>query len=108
VTDSETEVRYDSANKPGVSNLIEIYSACTGKGIKDVETEFSGQGYGILKQHVGEAVVETLRPIRDEALRVLADKAFLENICKLGAERASRPANKTLSKVYKKIGFIQM
>jgi len=107
VTDSETDVRYDDEKKPGISNLIQIYSACTGKTFGEVEKEFSGQGYGTFKQHVGEAVVETLRPIREEALRLLADKAYLESVYKLGAEKASRPANKTLRTVYKKIGFIE-
>jgi len=107
VTDSETSIRFDDENKPGVSNLIQIYSACTGRSFSEIESEFSGQGYGTFKQHVGEAVVETLRPVRDEALRLLADKAYLESVYKLGAEKASRTANKTLRKVYKKIGFIE-
>ncbi|MCL2226836.1 MAG: tryptophan--tRNA ligase [Oscillospiraceae bacterium] len=106
VTDSETQVRYDVDNKPGVSNLMQIYSACTNKSFGEIETEFSGQGYGALKTNVGEAVVETLRPIREEALRILADKAYLEGVYKKGAEKASQTANKTLKKVHKKIGFI--
>ena len=107
VTDSETSVRYDPANKPGVSNLMQIYSACTSKSLDDIETEFRGQGYGALKQSTGEAVVETLRPIREEAQRLIADKAYLESIYSKGAEKASRTAGKTLRKVYKKIGFIE-
>ena len=107
VTDSETSVRYDPLKKPGVSNLIQIYSACMGKSFEDVEIEFSEQGYGALKQRVGEAVVETLRPIREEAQRLMSDKAYLESVYRQGAEKASRAANKTLSKVYKKIGFIE-
>ena len=107
VTDSETSVRYDVANKPGISNLMQIYSACTEKSFDEIEAEFSGQGYGALKQSVGEAVVETLRPIREETQRLLADKAYLEGVYTQGAEKASRAANKTLRKVYKKIGFIQ-
>jgi len=106
VTDSETSVRFDPERKPGVSNLIQIYAACTGKGFDEIETEFEGQGYGALKKSVGEAVVETLRPIREEATKLLADKAYLESVYKMGAEKASRAANKTLGKVYKKIGFI--
>ena len=106
VTDSETAIRYDAAKKPGVSNLMQIYSACTGTGLDEIEKEFSGQGYGALKQRVGEAVVETLRPVREEANRLMADKAYLADIYKQGAEKASRTANKTLNKVYKKIGFI--
>ena len=106
VTDSETSVRYDVENKPGVSNLIQIYSACTGKKIEEIESEFSGLGYGALKQHVGEGVIEMLRPIREETQRLLSDKAYLETIYTLGAEKAARVANRTLGKVYKKIGFI--
>jgi len=107
VTDSETDVRYDVTEKPGISNLIQIYSALTGKGFDEIETEFSGQGYGLFKKHVGEAVVETIKPIRDEALRLLADKAYLESVYSNGAEKASRVADKTVRKVYKKIGFIE-
>ena len=106
VTDSEMDVRYDIENKPGISNLIQIYSACTGKSFSEIETEYAGQGYGSFKLNVGEAVVETLRPIREETLRLLADKAYLESVYAYGAEKASRAANKTLRKVYKKIGFI--
>jgi len=107
VTDSESEVRYDAENKPGISNLIQIYSACTGKTFEQVEAEFQGQGYGTFKTVVGEAVVETLRPIREEALRILDDKAYLQSVYKAGSEKASRTAHRTLRKVYKKIGFIE-
>ena len=106
VTDSETEVRFDAVNKPGVSNLLQIYSACTGKGINDIESEFTGQGYSALKQRVGEVVVETLRPIREEAKKLLSKKNYLRDIYTAGAEKACRTADKTLKKVYKKIGFI--
>ena len=106
VTDSETSVRFDPAAKPGVSNLMQIYSACTGKNYNEIETEFSGQGYGAFKQSVGEAVVEVFRPIRDESLKLMADKAYLETVYSQGAEKAARVANRTLKKVYKKIGFI--
>lgn len=108
VTDSDTErcVRYDLANKPGVSNLMSIYSACTGKTFEAIEAEFEGQGYGAFKPAVGEAVVETLRPIREESERLLKDKAYLEAVYKAGAEKASYIANKTLRKVYKKVGFV--
>jgi len=106
VTDSETIVRYDLKNKPGVSNLISIYSVCEGKSFDDVENEFESKGYGDLKARVGEAVVELLRPIREKATMLLSDKAYLESVFKKGAEKASYTANKTLNKVYKKIGFI--
>ena len=82
------------------------YAAVTGKSYDDIEREFDGQGYGAFKPAVGEAVVETLRPIREEAERILKDKAYLESVYKQGAEKASYVANKTLRKVYKKVGFV--
>ncbi len=106
ITDSETCVRFDREKKPGVSNLMSIYSACTGKTFGDIEAEFAGQGYGSFKTAVGEAVVETLRPIREEAQRIMKDKAYLQEVCRSGAERAGYVAEKTLRKVYKKVGFV--
>ena len=110
VTDSDTEtcVRYDKANKPGVSNLMNIYSTITGKTFEEIEAEFDGKGYGVFKPAVGEAVIETLRPIREEASRIIKDKAYLESVYKDGAARASRVANKTLAKVCKKGGFVPL
>lgn len=108
VTDSDTEncVLYDIEAKPGVSNLIQIYSVATGKSFGEIEAEFAGKGYGAFKPAVGEAVVEILRPIREEAERILSDKAYLESVYKMGAEKAAYVANKTLRKVYKKLGFV--
>lgn len=106
VTDCETAVRYDKENKPGVSNLLTIYCAATGKTMEEAEAEFAGQGYGVFKPAVGEAVVETLRPIREETNRLLKDKAYLESVYRNGAEKASYVAEKTLRKVYKKVGFL--
>jgi tryptophanyl-tRNA synthetase len=108
ITDSDTEncIRYDKENKPGVANLMTIYSAVTGKSYEEIESEFAGKGYGAFKPAVGEAVVETLRPIREEAQRLLKDKAYLESVYRNGAEKASYVAEKTLRKVYKKVGFI--
>ena len=106
VTDSEACVRYDIANKPGVSNLMQIYAVSTGKTFEEIEAEFAGRGYGDFKKAVGESVVEMLRPIREETERLLADKAYLETIYRSGAERASRVADRTVSKVYKKVGFL--
>ena len=83
-----------------------IYSACTGKSFEQIEQEFAGKGYGVFKPAVGEAVVETLRPIREEAARIMKDKAYLEQVYKAGAEKASYVAEKTLRKVYKKVGFV--
>ena len=108
VTDSDSErcVRYAPQEKPGVSNLIQIYAAATGKSYEEIEREFNGCGYGKFKPAVGEAVVEVLRPIQEETARLLSDKAYLEGVYRAGAERASRVAEKTLRKVYKKLGFV--
>ena len=106
VTDCETAVRFDQENKPGISNLLTIYCAATGKTLAEAEAEFADQGYGVFKPAVGEAVVELLRPIQEEANRLMADKAYLESVYQKGAERASALANRTLRKVYKKVGFV--
>ena len=108
VTDSDTErcVRYDPQAKPGVANLMSIYSAITGRSYEAIEAEFAGKGYGAFKPVVGEAVVELLRPIREETQRLLSDKAYLESVYRAGAERAARTAERTLRKVYKKVGFL--
>ena len=106
VTDSEMAVKFDKENKPGISNLLTVYCTSTGKTLEEAEAEFAGQGYGVFKPAVGEAVVELLRPIREEAQRLLADKAYLEGVYREGAQRAQYLANKTLSKVQRKIGFV--
>ncbi|MCD8100444.1 MAG: tryptophan--tRNA ligase [Oscillospiraceae bacterium] len=108
VTDSDTErcVRYDPQTKPGVANLMSIYASCTGRTFDEIEAEFEGKGYGVFKPAVGEAVAETLRPIREESERIMKDKAYLESVYRDGAERASRTARRTLNKVYKKVGFV--
>jgi len=107
VTDSDTNVRFNPEAKPGISNLMQIYSVCTGNDFTEIETEFEGKGYGDFKTQVGEAVVELLRPIREQTHKLLADKSYLESVLKNGAQKASYAANKTLRKVYKKIGFIE-
>ncbi|MEG0764503.1 MAG: tryptophan--tRNA ligase, partial [Pseudoflavonifractor sp.] len=108
VTDSDSEhcVRYAPEEKPGVANLMTIYSAATGRSFAEIEAEFDGKGYGAFKPAVGEAVVELLRPIREETERLLSDKAYLESVYRAGAEKASYVAEKTLRKVYKKVGFL--
>lgn len=106
MTDSDACVRFDPENKPGVSNLMQIYSVATGKSYEAIEQEFAGQGYGSFKAAVGESVVELLRPIREETERLLADKSYLESVYRAGAEKAAYVANRTLSKVYKKVGFL--
>ena len=99
-------MRYDPEHKPGVANLMAIYSAVTGRSYDEIEKEFDGQGYGAFKPAVGDAVIEMLRPIREEATRILADKAYLESVYRAGAQKASYVAEKTLRKVYKKVGFV--
>ena len=110
VTDSDTEncVHFDRENKPGVANLMSIYSVVTGKTFEEIEAEFANCGYGKFKPAVAEAVIENLRPIREEAERLIKDKAYLNSVYKEGAERAAYVANKTLRKVYKKVGFYQL
>ncbi len=109
ITDSDTEncVRYDPEHKPGVANLMQIYGSATGKTYEEIEREFDGLGYGAFKPAVGEAVVETLRPIREETERLLSDKAYLESVYRAGAEKAAYVAGKTLRKVYKKVGLVE-
>ncbi len=105
VTDSDARV-IKSPEKPGVSNLIDIYAVATGKTTEEVEREFDGRGYGDFKPAVGEAVIELLRPIREETQRLLTDKGELEALYRQGAEKASRQASRTLTKVHKKVGFL--
>ena len=108
VTDSGNEVKFDPETKAGVSNLLTIYSVFTGKTVAEAEADFVGKGYGEFKLAVGEAVADKLVPIQREQAKLLADKAYLEGVLRTGAERAAHTANKTLSKVYKKIGFYQL
>lgn len=104
VTDSGSEVRYQE-DKPGVSNLIDIYRCCLNKTVQEVEQEFDGKGYGDFKLAVGEAVVSVLKPLQDEFKRLSEDKAYVDAAIKENAEKAAYYANKTLRKVQKKIGF---
>lgn len=106
VTDSDMSVHFDKDAKPGISNLLSIYCAATGKTMDESTEAFKDQGYGVFKPAVGEAVVELCRPIREEATKLLSDKAYLESIYRSGAEKASRLASKTLRKVHKKVGFV--
>ena len=105
VTDSDACVKL-SPEKPGISNLINIYSAVTGKTAGDVEKEFSGAGYGEFKLAVGETVADVLAPIKAEYDKIIADKKILEEIYKEGAEKAEHQARKTYFKVMKKVGFV--
>ena len=107
VTDSEAEVRF-SEDKPGVSNLMTIYSCFTGKNYDEIEREFAGKGYGDFKLAVGEATADALAPVQARFAELMADKAGLEAQMKRGAEEASYYARRTLSKIQKKLGFVQI
>lgn len=104
VTDSEGVILYRD-EQPGVKNLIDIYSACTGKSAAETVREFDGKGYGDFKSAVGEAVISILKPMQDEHARLSKDKAYIDGAIKNNAEKASYYANKTLRKVQKKVGF---
>ena len=107
VTDCDSVVRYDEENKPGVSNLLTIFSAATGKTIEELEKEFEGKGYAQLKPAVGEAVVEKFRPIRERYAELMGNKDYLLSVAKSGAEKAHAIARRTLSKVYRKVGLVE-
>lgn len=107
VTDSEAKVRY-AEGKDGINNLMGIYSCCTGKTFDEIEKEFDGKGYGDFKGAVAEAVVEELRPFKSEFNRLMSDKAYLTKCAEIGAQRAGRLAQRTLSKAMKKTGLFQL
>ncbi|MBQ9761075.1 MAG: tryptophan--tRNA ligase [Clostridia bacterium] len=107
VTDSEAEIRY-APEKPGVSNLMSIYSCFTGKTMEEIEREFAGCGYGDFKLAVGEVTADALAPVQKSFAEYLSDKAALEAQMKKGAEEASWYARRTLSKVQKKLGFVSI
>ncbi|KQR89089.1 tryptophan--tRNA ligase [Microbacterium sp. Leaf179] len=107
VTDSEGAVRFDRDEKPGVSNLLVIYSALTGREITAIEDEYSGRGYGDFKKGLAEVVVNEFEPVRERALELLSDPAELDRVLATNAERAASVAEKTLTDVYDKIGLLR-
>ena len=107
VTDSDAEVRYDVENKPGISNLIDIYCATTGKSVADVEKEFAGVGYGDFKGAVGDSVAGLLTPLQDRFAELKKDKEYLDRVIKANDEKAFYTSQKTLRKVKKKVGFTE-
>lgn len=107
VTDTDGVVAYDRAGKPGVSNLLSIYSALSGRSIESIEVEYEGKGYGDLKKGLVEVVVETFAPVRERALELLADPAELDRLLAVNADRASEVAEETLAKVYERVGFLR-
>lgn len=108
VTDSDGMVRFDRETKPGVSNLMAIYATFTGKTMEEIEAEFAGKGYGDFKLAVAEATADALAPVQAEYNRILADKTYVDEVLKDGAARAARIANRTVSKVYRKVGLLQL
>ncbi|MCL1880941.1 MAG: tryptophan--tRNA ligase [Oscillospiraceae bacterium] len=107
VTDSGSEIIYREGDdsKAGINNLISIYCAVTGKDLPTLESEFAGKGYGDFKVAVGEAVADLFEPIQTEYARLISDKTYLDSCMKTSAEKAMRISAKTLSKVYRKVGF---
>ncbi|MGI6705138.1 MAG: tryptophan--tRNA ligase [Clostridia bacterium] len=105
VTDSDNAVLHRD-DKPGIQNLMTIYSSLTGKTMEEIEIEFQGKGYGVFKEAVAEAVIETLRPIQERYHAIMKDKAYINKVIKESAEKAQRISNRTLSKVYRKVGFV--
>ena len=105
-TDSETEIRYDLENKPGVSNLLTIYSVISGKPISEVEQHFEGKMYGHLKVELGELVAEYLRPMQERFHEIRGDETYLKSVLAKGADQAREQASQTLKTVHEAIGFV--
>ena len=106
VTDSENQVVYRE-DKPGICNLLNIYSGVTGEGMEQAVSRFDGAGYGAFKTAVGEAVVEKLRPIRERYLQLMEDPGYLEGIYRRGAAAAAERAEQTLQAVYQAVGLVK-
>ncbi len=105
VTDSGSEVRFDAAEKPGVSNLLTIFGALTGAPVADLEEQYVGRGYGDLKRDLAEVVVDFVTPFRDRSLALLEDRTHLDAVLAAGASRAREVASGTLADVYDRVGF---
>ena len=108
VTDSDSEVRFAPGEKPGVSNLMCIMAAFTGESMEQIQADFAGKGYGYFKKAVADVVVEGLTPVRERYEQVVADKSLIEEALKRGNEAAQRRADKIMSKVYRKVGFLKI
>ena len=106
VTDSENKIKFDPENKPGVSNLMQIYSAITNKSMQEIEIEFEGKGYGDFKVAVANSVIDKLKPVQEKYKEILQSKDYLKEIYTKGAERARKLASKTLEEVKNKIGIL--
>jgi tryptophanyl-tRNA synthetase len=108
VTDSDTSIRFDPESKPGISNLLTIYSAVSARSVADLEEAYSGKGYGDLKKDLAEQVVEFVTPFRDRTLGLLDDRAELDRVLADGAARAGEVAAATLRDVYERVGFVPL
>ena len=106
VTDLGSEVRADEENKPGVTNLLRIYSALTGDTVADLEQRYAGSGYGTFKKDLAEVVVDSLAPIRERTEKMLADEAELDRLLADGAARAGEVARATMALVRERVGFL--
>jgi tryptophanyl-tRNA synthetase len=106
VTDSEKEIRY-SDDKPGLSNLINIYISLTHENIEEIENKYTGKMYSYLKGDLVDIIIDCLSPIRKEYEKIIKDKEYLNSILNIGKQKATSKARKTLAKVYKKIGLVQ-
>lgn len=108
VTDSGTDIVFDAAKRPGVANLMTIHHICTGRSLAEIESDFTGLGYGDFKEAVGESLVALVRPVRERYDALRADEDGLMNTLRVGAEHARERARNTLRKVYKKTGFVEL
>lgn len=106
VTDSGSEIEARE-DKPGVSNLLQIYAAMSGRSIAEIETSLKGAGYGTLKKEVADAVIAQLEPVQAKYKELIADRGYLESVLKSGADAAQKRAYKVLGKVYRKAGFVE-
>jgi tryptophanyl-tRNA synthetase len=106
VTDSDAVIRFDPEHKPGVSNLLTIYSALTSRSVADLEAEYGGRGYGDLKKDLAEVVVDFVTPFRERTLELLADQTYLTEVLRRGTEEAGAVARATLRDVYQRVGFV--
>lgn len=106
VTDTDTVIRYDTEQKPGISNLLTIYSTLTGTGIAELEEKYAGKGYGALKTDLAEVMVDFVTPFRERTQQYLDDPETLDSILAKGAEKARAVAAETLSQAYDRVGFL--
>lgn len=106
VTDSGSEIRFDAENKPGLSNLLTIYSALTGRSVPDLEAAYAGRGYGELKKELADQVVDFIAPFRDRTFELIEDRSYLDEVLRDGTARARAVAQATLRDVLDRVGFL--